>query len=465
MVDFSTISYVHVIGAGGIGLSAVAKLLQHEGKTVTGSDSRATGVTEELVVMGIPVVIGQIAKNVPAQCDVVIYSGAVPPSNPEREEVQRRGIPQLSYFDFIGEFSRTKRTIAVSGTNGKSSTTAMLGLMLADSGLDPTVIVGSMVPGFSDGNLHRGKSDLFVVEACEHEANMLKIDAQTIVLTNIEEDHLDFYRDLAHITETFQKFVDSLPEDGLLVLNVDDHVSRHDLTPHVRTVTYAQESRADYEASASQIGDGVQTFTVTKGKDAFGEFGLHVPGAFNVANAMAAATAAMELGVSPDSVRETLSKYHGIWRRFEKVGEINGATVISDYGHHPTAIAATVRATREFFPGRRIVLAFQPHQHNRTKSLFDGFVASFDAADALVILEIFDVAGRKEEADARISARDLVDAVKRRDHERGIERDVRFIGSVGESEVVLRGLVMPEDVVLLMGAGDIYLIADRVKAG
>lgn len=463
MVDFSTISHIHIIGAGGIGLSAVAKLLQQEGKTVTGSDARATGVTEDLVARGIPMAIGQVTENVPERCDIVLYSGAVPPSNPEREEAQRRGIPQLSYFDFIGEFSRTKRTVAVTGTNGKSSTTAMLGLMLIDAGLDPTVIVGSKVPGFPDENLRRGESDLFVVEACEHEANMLKIGAQTIVLTNIEEDHLDFYRDLTHITETFQRFVDSLPEDGLLVLNADDHVSRRDITRHARTVTYAQESRADYEASGSQIGDGVQTFTVTKSKEKFGEFSLHVPGAFNVANAMAAATAAMELGASPESIKRTLSEYRGIWRRFEKVEEINGATVISDYGHHPTAVAATMRATREFFPSRRIVLVFQPHQHNRTKKLFDEFVASFDAADLVILPEIFDVAGRKDDDDAHMSSRDLVDAVKKRDGERGVVRGVHFTDSVDAGEVLLRKLVTPDDVVLLMGAGDIYLIAEKRK--
>jgi UDP-N-acetylmuramate--alanine ligase len=460
-------SRIHVIGAGGIGVSAVARLLKHEGKQVTGSDGSRSETVDELVASGIPVSVGHRAENLPAGTELVVYSGAVPPSNPERIEATRRGVRQVTYFQFIGEFTKERWTIAVSGTNGKSTTTAMLGLMLERGGLDPTVIVGSKVPSFPDRNLRLGKSKYLVVEGCEHEANILKLSPRMIVLTNIEEDHLDFYRDLAHIRETFKEYVHKLPAKGKLILNADDTVSG-ELSPAVHPVTFGIVKPADYAASEPAVGAGAQTFRITRTKDgkkeAVGEFALGMPGRFNVMNALAAATAALELGVSVDAIKSVLREFGGIWRRFERVGERSGATVISDYGHHPTAVRGTIEAARSFYPGRRIVLAFQPHQRNRTRNLFDEFVSSFDDADVLLLSEIFDVAGREEKVDADVSSRALVDAVRAHDAKRGTHRRVMYAGALEETLTAVVKTLLPNDVLLLVGAGDIYTLAKKLVA-
>ena len=453
---------VHIIGAGGIGVSAVARLLYRRGMTVTGSDGSASEITRELDAAGISISIGHGAKNVPTECDLVIYSTAVPSNNVERAEATARGIRQISYPECIGELTRTMRTIAVSGTNGKSTTTAMLALMLERGGLDPTVILGSKVPTFPEKNLRIGASDLFVLEACEHQAHFLLYTPSTIVLTNVEEDHLDYYRDLAHIQETFQKYIERLPADGLLALNADDHVSANELVTSARTVTYGIEHAADVMATELRVVSGEQRFHIVRGGADLGEFTLRVPGRFNVMNALAAATVAFDSVVSVDAVQETLAAFTGIWRRFERVGERDGATIISDYGHHPTAIAGTLAAARDFYEGRRVVLAFQPHHHNRTKNLFDEFVASFDGADVVLLAEVYDVAGREEDADGQVSSRDLVDATKRRDRERGATRDIRYASDLSALQKMLESVIAPNDVVLIVGAGDIYTLADKV---
>ncbi|HTM68140.1 MAG TPA: UDP-N-acetylmuramate--L-alanine ligase [Candidatus Binatia bacterium] len=462
-----TTKRVHVIGAGGIGVSAVARLLRHEGKEVSGSDVARNETVDELIVSGIPVTVGHDAANLPDGADLVVYSGAVPPSNPERAAATERGVRQLSYFEFLGEFSKERWTIAVSGTNGKSTTTAMLGLMLERGGLDPTVIVGSKVRTFPGKNLRLGESKYFVVEACEHEANMLKLRPKMIVLTNIEEDHLDFYRDLAHISATFREYVHNLPPDGKLVLNADDHVSFSELAPAVPFTTYAMEHPAAYMVRDLSVGNGRQLFRIARTRDGkeepLGGFELGVPGRFNVMNALAAATAALELGCPVDAVAETLREFTGIWRRFERVGERNGAVLVSDYGHHPTAIRGTLEAARSFFPDRRIVLVFQPHQHNRTRKLFDEFVASFDGADVVVLPEIFDVAGRESDEDAQVSSYDLAEATRRRDAGRGVTRQVHYGGVLIEALRFLETAIAPNDLVLLVGAGDVYTLAGKLR--
>lgn len=460
-------SRIHMIGAGGIGVSAVARLLKHEGKQVTGSDGSRNETVDELIAAGIPVTVGHRAENIPAGTDLVVYSGAVPTTNPERIEATRRGVRQITYFEFVGEFSKERWTIAVSGTNGKSTTTAMLGLMLERGGLDPTVIVGSKVPSFPERNLRLGKGKYLVVEACEHEANILKLSPRMIVLTNIEEDHLDFYRDLAHIRDTFKDYVHKLPANGKLVLNADDKVSQ-DLAPAVRPVTYGITHKADYAAGHIVVGSGMQTFRITRAKDGakeeVGEFALAMPGRFNVQNALAAATAALELGVSADAIRSVLREFTGIWRRFERVGAHNGATIISDYGHHPTAVRGTIEAARSFYPGRRIVMAFQPHQRNRTRNLFDEFVPSFDDADVLLLSEIFDVAGREDAADAAVSSRQLVEAIRAHDAKRGTHRRVLYVGALEETLAAVTKTLLPDDVLILAGAGDIYTLAKKLVA-
>jgi UDP-N-acetylmuramate--alanine ligase len=446
---------IHCIGAGGIGLSALAKFLVAQGKRVTGSDLVEGEISLELAGHGVAMSYGQ-AGPIPKDTELIIYSEAAPFENPERQAGRENGIPEMSYAEALGAISRDKRTVAVSGSNGKSTTTAMIGLILEEAGFDPTVIVGSKVPGFPLGNLRIGESDWFIVEADDYQAHMLQLRPEVIVLTNIEEEHLDYFKDLDHIIRTFQSFVDSLPEDGTLVVNADDDVSFDDLHHHPHTVAYGIDEPADYNARGIKIGAGEQSFAVVRadGED-IGEIVLNIPGRINVSNAMAAASCALSLGVPMEAVQNTLANFYGIWRRFERLGEWDGATVISDYGHHPTAVRTTIAAAREFYPGRRLVLVYQPHQRHRTRALLTDFATAFDGVDQLILSDIYDVAGREDAADSEVSSAMLAEALAAR------PESPRAIlgGDLRHTEDMLRANAGPGDVIIVMGAGNIDSLA------
>ncbi len=443
---FERYNHVHFVGIGGIGMSALAKWFLHEGVKVSGSDIQASQMTQDLEERGAKVYVGHKSDQVHHGVDLLIYTPAAPESNVEREAARDQGIRELSNFEFLGEVSREFSTIVVSGTNGKSTTTAMLGLILEAAGYDPTVLVGSLVPSFKDGNLRIGKGRFFVVEGCEYRANMLHLDPEMIVLTNIEEDHLDYYRDIDHIQATFQTFVDKLKSKGLVVLNADDPVSMK-LTAE-RSVHYgSQKTNATYVLEGRETKPGEQIVSTNHG-----ELLLKIPGVFNAMNALSATAAAMELGVPFETCRRTLADFTGIWRRFERVGVYKGAEVISDYGHHPTAVKQTIQAAREFFPGRRVVLCYQPHQHDRTKKLFNEFVEVLPLADLTIVAEIYDVAGRNEEHD--ISSRNLVETVNK-----SHGTHLTYASDLSNAESQLRERVQPNDVLLIMGAGDIDAVA------
>ncbi|MEK7211218.1 MAG: Mur ligase family protein [Patescibacteria group bacterium] len=512
---------IHLIGIGGIGVSAVAKLLKLTGRQVSGSDIGESETIEELKALGIKVYKGQAAKNIEDDIDLIVYTSAAPEDNPERVEGKKRGIKELSYFEFLGAYSKDKWTVAVSGTHGKSTTTAMLGLMAAEAGLDPTVIVGSKVKNFQYGNLRIGDakrpqshaqrdgSDLFIVEACEHLANMLHINPRMIVLTNIEADHLDYYKNLDNIMAAFRKYVQKLPADGKLIFNADDEnvceiiksfngeklgfgLKKSPSPPFPKGE--AIESTKIHSASSPfikgrdregffentfllaeeiRIDDGFQKYHFA-GHD----YILRVPGMYNAYNAFAASTAALALGVEPEVIKKTLEHFKGIWRRFEVIGEHDGALIISDYGHHPTAVRETIAGIRGFYPvrghvsngvsageisngvypGRRLVLAFQPHHRNRTKNLFNEFIECFDGLDVLVLTEIFDVAGREGDADADISSKDLIEPIKAR----GKVGEVYFAATPKAAEEKLLQIIRSGDIIIVMGAGDIYKICNAL---
>lgn len=457
---FEIHKHVHFVGIGGIGMSALAKWFLHEGVMVSGSDVHLSPITHDLQTRGAKIYSGHAGSNLVEGVDLLVYSPAVPGTNIERITARERGIPERTNFETLGEISKSFSTIVVSGTNGKSTTSAMLGLMLEAAGYDPTVLVGSRVPGFKDGNFRHGGGRFFVVEGCEYRANMLHFHPEMIVLTNIEKDHLDYYRDLKHIQDTFQTFVDKLKGQGMVVVNADDPGSA--VLKVDRSVTYgSNRSNPTYAYTERSTKPGLQHVKTT-----VGEFELQIPGEFNVYNALAAMSAAMELGVPFETCRRVLRDFRGIWRRFERVGVWNppslklrgagGADVISDYGHHPSAIKQTIEAAREFFPGRRIVLCYQPHQHDRTKKLFDEFVQALPLADRLIVIEIYDVAGRDE--GHSVSSQDLVEAIRSKDS----DKDVQFAKTLNMAESQLRDLVQPNDVVLIMGAGDIDDLARRL---
>ncbi|MBI1908282.1 UDP-N-acetylmuramate--L-alanine ligase [Candidatus Uhrbacteria bacterium] len=453
---FEGLKSIHFVGIGGIGTSALAKFFVHRGLRVSGSDLQVSDTTEECRRMGMKIFSGHAVGNVGEGVECVIYSPAVLETNPEREEAKRCGIPQMSYPEALGELSKEYSTIAVCGTNGKSTTTAMLGRILVEAGYDPTVIVGTKVPDFPDGNLRMGKGRFFLLEACEYREHFLHLHPEMIVLTNIEADHLDYFRDLAHICATFQAFANKLAGKGMLVWNGGDPTSRE--LRKGTAVSYGYGTDADYAGFDRKAESGRQRFSLRRStpEEELGSISLSVPGLFNVQNALAAAVAAMELGVPVETVRHALETFPGVWRRFERVGTWHEAKVISDYGHHPTAIAQTLAGAREFFPGRRIILCFQPHQHARTKALFDRFVDAIAQADVSVVLEIYAVAGRTESDD--VSSKDLVRAI----HSRFLSAASHYTPDLDHAESVLRDLVRPGDVLIVQGAGDVDTLARRL---
>ncbi len=474
-MNLDDIKTIHFVGIGGIGISAVAKLVALEGKAVSGSDISKSETLDELKQLGIKIFHNHSAANLPEEVNFLVYSSAVPDNNPEREKAKEKGVPQLSYFEFLGEISKIKKTIAVAGTHGKSTTTAMLGLMLQEAGFDPTVIVGSKVKNFPYQNLRYGKGEYLVVEACEHFKNFLHLRPQHLIINNIELDHTDCYKNINEIKETFLNLVLKLPAGGLVLLNNDNQGSAdvakklQSLSAEIKIESFGLTAEADWAVDDLSSSEGEQKFKIRKNEQSVGEFILRVPGRFNVYNALAASALAMELGAPSGAIKNALSNFQGIWRRFEKVGSITpkpgeggDAIIISDYGHHPTAIRETIKAARDFYPLRRIVLAFQPHQHNRTKSLFNDFVDALSETDLLILSEIFEVAGREETKDQNINSYELVKAIREKYPAKA--GTSIYGGNLKKTIETILQFLKPNDLLIIMGAGDIYkIIPDIIK--
>lgn len=432
---------IHIVGIGGIGTSAVAKWFLAQGSVVSGSDMNDSPIIQSLDKLGITVKIGHFADNIHRDCDLLIYSAAVPATNVERQVASERGIKSISFAEFLGLMSKKYKTIAISGTHGKSTTTAMIAKIFIDAGMDPTVILGTISPDLDQGNLQVGKGDWLIVEACEYMANMLEIKPEIAVITNIEEDHLDFYRDLDHIRETFQQWIDCKDTCGQVILNQSDPES----------VKLDSKYKTYYNVENRRIEKEVQIFDV-----AGVEVSLKIPGEFNAFNAASAITTAHTAGVEDDVAIKSLADFSGTWRRFEHVGKWQDADIYSDYAHHPTAVAGALAAYKEFFSDRRLVLVYQPHQHSRTHELFDEFVESFDVADVLILSEIYEVSGRTEEKFE--SSKDLAEKVA----DRKTVNTVLYGGDLNATESKLRDVVKKDDIVIIMGAGTIDELARKL---
>lgn len=459
-MNLKEVKHVHLIGVGGINMSAVAKLLLSAGVGVSGSDVAANDQTELLRSRGVNIHISEKAENIPTACDLVIYTSAAPVSNKERRAAAERQIPEMTNFAFLGQWFAEAKTIVVAGTHGKSTTTAMLGLMLEKAQLDPTVVVGSKVPSFPEGNLRLGRPDLFVVEGDEYARHFLEFHPDGVILNNLELDHTDVFRTIDVLLQSFHELVNQVKANGIVVANVaDERIARLIETERdalvargVQIIPFGSGDDA-WSVMSQQEGD-YRVMTLEKPGVTF-RFNLSVPGEFNAMNAAGAVLMARALGASYPDMGAALEAFKGIWRRFEFLGESHEARVYSDYGHHPTAVAATLKAVRESFPDRRLLLCFQPHHRNRTKSFFLEFVTSFDAADELLLCEIYDVAGRDDTQDQNISSHDLVDAVVRHDADRGVKRTVEYAADPSSAVRRVLELAKPDEIVMCMGAGDI----------
>jgi UDP-N-acetylmuramate--alanine ligase len=455
---------IYFIGIGGIGVSALARLALGMGKAVFGSDLRDSQTVADLIKLGAKISIGHDAKNIDsANPDLVVYSEDISPDSAgfaELDQARKKSISQITYARALGDLMLEQHGIAVTGTNGKSTTTAILGLILEAAGIDPTVVVGSKLSPKNTSNkfianARLGAGKYFVAEADEYHRHMLEQKPQMIVLTNVAEDHLDYYRDIDEIKGAFAEFVKKLPTDGLVIYNADDHnavdVGR---MAHCHKFTYGIHHYADLQAINLKTQSGSQTFDLHLNDQMIGSVNLRVPGQFNVANALAAALAAIKLSVDFATIKLVLENFAGIWRRFEVVGNLGSTIIISDYAHHPAGVSGTIQAAKDFYPGKKILFVFQPHHRNRTKKLFGEFVESLTGADDLILPEIFDVAGR--EHGEQVSSKELVEELVKA----GVRTE--YCGNLSETEDLIRKKAKDFDVAVMMGAGDIDLTARRL---
>lgn len=450
---------IHFIGIGGIGMSAVAKLCLKFGKRVSGSDVAGSEIISDLKKIGAEIFLCHNESNLKNGADLVVYSPAVPRDNPELLKAANLKIPLKSYPEILGAvMEEFKEKIAVSGTNGKTTTTFLAGLILEKAGFDPTVIVGGKAREWG-GNLKTGKlKEYFIAEACEYKRSMLNLNPKIIILTNIYEDHLDYYKDIEDIKSAFIEYIKKLPQDGLLIYNTDDQVSKEIADSfEIPKLSYAINSDADLKAVNIVQESGKQSFDLMWKRNIIAGFQIFIPGIFNIENSMAASLLALKFGVDAEIIKEALKNFRGTWRRFEKIGEVGKTIIISDYAHHPAAIKETLEGAKNFYPGKKILAIFQPHQKDRTIKLFNEFVDSISYADEAIISEIYSVEGRNE-AGREISSKDIVSAVR----EKYKSFPVSYSKNPEDAENLILEKISDFDIVLIMGAGDIYKVADNL---
>lgn len=417
-------------------MSALAQMLVADGNRVAGSDREESPVTRMLEEKGITVYIGQKAENLPNELNLLVYSDAVPEDNPERVAAKERGVAQLSYFQVLGRISAGKHTIAVAGTHGKTTTTGMLAKILRDTGASPSSIVGSIVKDFGSNYLP-GKSDLFIVEACEYRDHLLELTPEVLIITNLEWDHTDYFPTLAALQSTFRHAIERVPAGGFIITRPDD--------PNIQPLLENAKAKIiDYTKEPA--------------------YALRLPGTFNQDNARAAAAAARVIvpDLKETDIATALGDFHGTWRRFQYKGTVlGGVDLYDDYAHHPSAIVETLRALRQKMKDEqktgRLIAAFHPHLYSRTRDLFESFVRAFGDADEVIIAPIY--AARQEEDDGTVSSELLAARVR----EEGVSAHAAT--SLEDVELQLRGMAKPGDVIITMGAGDIYKVADALAAG
>ena len=452
------VNLIHLIGIGGAGMGGIAEVLVNLGYAVQGSDLRANAVCARLARMGVRVFIGHEAGQV-AGASVVVVSTAVAPENPELAAAVAARIPVVRRAEMLGELMRFRQGIAVAGTHGKTTTTSLVASVLAEGGLDPTFVIGGLLKS-AGSNAKLGTSRYLVAEADESDASFLHLQPVIAIVTNIDNDHLGTHGgDFEKLKQSFVEFLHNLPFYGLAVLCSDDDVVR-EILPQVGrpTVRYGIGEDADLRATSLEREAGTTRFTAIRAGRPPLPVALNLPGLHNVRNALAAIAVATELDVGDEAIQRALAGFQGIGRRIELVGEVatksGRITLVDDYGHHPTEIEATVDAVRQAWPGRRLVLAFQPHRYTRTRDLIDDFGRALSAADALLVTEVY-AAG--EEPIANADGRAICRAVRGRGRLEPV-----FVEDVRELPAALAGVIADRDVVLTMGAGSIGAVAHEL---
>ena len=441
---------IHFVGIGGIGMSGIAEVLVNLGYNVGGSDVQPSETTARLQKIGAKVIIGHAAENV-GNADVVVTSTAVKTNNPEVMEAHRKNIPVIPRAEMLAELLKMKFSVAVSGSHGKTTTTSMISTILAEGGLDPTMVIGGKLASIGS-NARLGDGEIIVAEADESDGSFLKLSPTIAVITNIDREHLDYYPGIAEIKEAFLKFANIVPFYGCTVICIDNiHV--REIIPLIKRkmITYGMESPADYSAVDIKFLKTKTSYNLVYKKKKLGTVELIVPGLFNVYNSLAAIAVARELNLDFATIKEGLKSFSGVQRRLEIKGRVGDITVVDDYGHHPTEIKETLNAMRQIWKDRLIVV-FQPHRFSRTKALFDEFTKAFEKADILILNDIYPAS---EEPIAGINSAALCKAIKKTG-----QVHVEYIPNAEDIIEYLLKTVKAKDTVATIGAGSIYKIGE-----
>jgi UDP-N-acetylmuramate--alanine ligase len=446
---FANVRRVHFIGIGGAGMSGIAAVLLSLHYEVTGSDLKASEVTDRLTEMGAKIHFGHKAGNV-AGADVAVYSAAVPMDNPEIQEAQRRAIPVIPRTEMLAELMRLKYGIAISGTHGKTTTTSMIGLVMTEAGLDPTLVIGGQVDVFKS-NAKLGKGDYLVAEACEAFGEFFLLSPMISIVTNIDDDHLDYYGSIDKVRDAFVAFANKVPFYGCVILGIDDKQVQMIVSQVKRRImTYGLSKEAQVSAQKVRLEKTGSVFEVLHNGKKLGVVKLNVPGRFNIQNALAAVSVGLELKVTFKKIAAGLARFHGAKRRFEIKGTFRGATVVDDYAHHPTAVAETLKAAKNFAGSKKLLVVFQPHLFSRTQLLRDKFGKSFGDADEVVVAAIYP---SREKPIPGVTGMTLVEAIRENGH-----KDVQYIEDRTELLEYLKSHLTDRTVLVTMGAGDIWKV-------
>ena len=441
--------HIHMIGIGGIGMSGIAELLLNQGYTVSGSDLKSGPATDRLAKLGGRIFIGHDQGNI-AEADVVVISSAVQNDNPEVVAARRNLVPVIRRAEMLAELARLKYGVLVAGAHGKTTTSTMIGSVLALGGMDPTLIIGGRLEVLGSSNARLGEGEFLVAEADESDGSFLALSPTIAVVTNIDEEHLDFYNGIDHIRRTFLDFLNKVPFYGLNVVCLDDpHLQA--LIPSLakRYVTYGFSAQAQVRAASVEAGPEGMTFEVVHKGTKLGRIAAPLPGRHNVLNSLAAVSVGLELELPFESIAAGLAGMGRIERRFQNRGTRNGVTVIDDYAHHPTELEATIDSLRQAYPDKRLAVVFQPHRHSRTDALFDRFATAFYGAERLFVLPIYP-AGEKP---GRRTAEEMAQAIRDHGHQA-----TAYAPDRSELAARLAEELTEDDLLVTLGAGDVWQV-------
>jgi len=445
--------HIHFVGIGGIGMSGIAELLLNLGYKVSGSDTSSSDLTRRLESLGGIIFEGHSQEQIQG-ADVVVTSSAVGPENPEVVAADQASIPVIPRAEMLAELMRLKYSVAVAGAHGKTSTTSIIASVLDKGGLDPTVVIGGKLKSIGSNAL-LGEGDYIVAEADESDGSFLKMSPTIAVVTNIDREHLDYYRDLNHIKEVFLSFIDKIPFYGIAVLCLDDEPIQ-DIIPHIhkRFTTYGMSTQADFQAK-DIVFEGLKSkFQVYHLGKELGSITLNLPGVHNVYNSLSSIAVGTELDIPFDVIRSALQTVEGVQRRLEIKGESKGIVVIDDYGHHPAEIKVTLEAVRGSWPEKRIVAVFQPHRYSRAQALFDDFTRSFYQSDIVVVLPIYSAGEEKIEG---VTGLALFEGIRSHGH-----RNVVYVEDFQAAVLYLKEALVFGDILLTLGAGDVWKLGEMI---